>query len=419
MRTASTPLRANAVAMLAIPVLAFFLSVNAPAQTFSVLHNFGVLQNDGNIPYSGLTLDPAGNLYGTTMEGGTYGFGTVYRLSPAGNGSYQETVLYSFKGGPSDGANPHAPLLRDGAGNLYSTTVAGGISANICNPGVPSPGCGVVFKLSPTASGEWNETVLFKFNGANGGNPFSGLVVDSKGNVYGTTLLGGSNGLGTVYQLSRTSSGLKQTVLHNFTGGADGAEPFIDCETLALDSKGNVYGSTYKGGAANAGTVFRLTQQASGTWVGQILYTFKGGADGNEAFSGVILDKSGNVYGTTLLGGSTNNGTVFELNAANNYAKTILHNFSLGDPAETFPNGLIFDASGNLYGTTEYAVFKLTPGPTGWTETALWSDLSGQGGGNTMFAPVTMGPDGSLYGTTIWGGEAGSTTGGTAFKLAP
>jgi uncharacterized repeat protein (TIGR03803 family) len=418
MRISKTQLVVRCAATILTLMLSLIFALNAQSETLKVLHNFDVSAGDGNIPYSGLVEDAAGNLYGTTLEGGAHGFGTVYRLSPTSGGDYEETILYSFKGGPADGANPHAPLFRDSAGNLYSTTVAGGINAAACNSGVPASGCGIVFKLTPTTTGEWTETVLHRFTGTDGGSSYSGLVRDAAGNFYGATLLGGGKGLGTVYQLNPTSTGWKERVLHSFAGNADGAEPFVNCTTLALDGHGNLYGSTYVGGAADAGTVFKLTRQTSGAWTERILHTFQGGADGAKPLAGVILDKSGNVYGTTTLGGSGKYGTVFKLTAANDYAKTILHNFSLSDVAVAYPNGLIFDASGNLIGTTEYAAFKLTHESTGWSESLIW-DWNNALDGVQIFAPVMMDAQGNLWGTTTWGGTAGDTTGGVAFELVP
>jgi uncharacterized repeat protein (TIGR03803 family) len=409
-------------------LLTFFLILThvarAQAQTIEILHNFGVNGGDGDVPYSGLVEDGAGNFYGTTAAGGAHGFGTVYRLSPDGSGGFTETILYSFKGGSTDGNFPHASLFRDSAGDLYGTTVTGGIVAPGCNVGgLSSPeGCGIVFKLTPIPTGQWTETVLHRFSGSDGGNAFSGLIRDAAGNFYGATVSGGSKGLGTVYKLSPTPTGWKETVLHSFMGNPDGALPFVDCATLAMDDRGNIFGSTYVGGADNAGTVFKLSPQTTGAWTEKILYAFKGGSDGKQAFSGVILDKNGNVYGTTSQGGAggANGGTVFKLSAANNYAKTTLHNFTLKDPAKTFPNALIMDGKGNLYGTTGYALYKLAPGITAWTETVFWKwdSLEVQNGLN-LFAPVLMDSHGNFYGTTTWGGQAGSTTGGVAFKVAP
>jgi uncharacterized repeat protein (TIGR03803 family) len=390
------------------------LLVSTQAQTVDIIHKFDGALGEGTLPYSGLIEDAAGNFYGTTYDGGAHNFGTVYRLSLNSSGGFTETILYSFKGGSTDGAEPHSSLFRDSAGNLYGTTLTGGIVGSTCNAGnFASPiGCGIIFKLSPTTTGQWTETVLHRFSGPDGGNSFTGLVRDASGNFYGATIAGGSKGLGVIFKLSLSSTGWKETVLHNFTGGTDGALPFIQCATLAMDAAGDLYGSTYRGGAANAGTVFKLSPPVTttGLWTETILYTFKGGSDGSEPFTGVILDKSGNVYGTTTFGGTAGNngGIVFELTAANGYAKTVLHNFSrLSDPAEDFPNAITFDASGNLWGTTEYALFKLTHGTGGsWTETVPWN-----WNGFTGFTPVIIDSHGNVWGTVTWGG--------VAFKVVP
>ena len=295
--------RSRLVSTMTTAMLALVMAQTSVAQTLKVLHNFGVAAGDGNLPSGPLLKDAAGNLYGLTSAGGAHNFGTVYRLSPTSTGNFQETILYSFKGGSVDGAQPQGPLFRDSAGNLYGVALAGGTNATVCT--ASTPGCGVVFKLTPAASGTWTETVLHRFTGTDGGNPYSGLVQDSKGNFYGATAVGGSNGMGTVYKLSLTSTGWKETVLHGFAGGTDGAEPLMFQTTLALDGHGNIYGSTLRGGgAASAGTVFELIPQGSGIYAEKILYSFKGGADGAEPLTGVSLDQGGNVYGGALKGGT-------------------------------------------------------------------------------------------------------------------
>jgi uncharacterized repeat protein (TIGR03803 family) len=381
-------------------MLTLVLAAGAQTPTLKLLHNFGVTPGDGNIPSGPPLKDTAGNFYGVTSVGGAHNLGTVYRLSPTSTGDFTETILYSFKGGSTDGSLPQGPLFRDNAGNLYGTTLEGGITATVCGPTIPSPGCGIVFKLTPTTTGTWTETVLHRFTGTDGGNPYSGLVQDSKGNFYGATPVGGSKGLGTVYKLSHTSTGWKETVIHSFIGGTDGAQPYLNEMTLALDSLGNLYGSTYRGGAANAGIVFELIPQTTGVFTEKVLYTFKGGSDGSQPFTGVTLDKSGNVYGGTLRGGTNiGSGTVFKLTAANGYAKTVLHNFSISDPAIDLPNTPFLDANGNLWGTTEYALFELSPGSTGWSESVLWVwDHS-----ETLYAPPIMDAEGHFYGTTLSG----------------
>jgi uncharacterized repeat protein (TIGR03803 family) len=407
--------RSQYTVLLVAFLLTLTLGASVQAQTVDIIHKFNVAAGEGSLPYSGLIEDAAGNFYGTTFDGGTHNFGTVYRLSPNSSGTYTETILYSFKGGSTDGAEPHSSLFRDSAGNLYGTTVTGGIVGSTCNAGTfASPiGCGIIFKLTPTSTGQWTEMVLHRFSGTDGGNSFTGLIRDAAGNLYGATIAGGSAGLGVIFKLSLTSTGWRETVLHNFAGGTDGALPFIQCATLAMDASGSLYGSTYKGGAANAGTVFKLSSPTTTTptWTEKILFTFKGGTDGSEPFTGVILDKSGNVYGTTTFGGTggNNGGIVFELTAANGYAKTTLHNFSrFSDPAEDFPNALTMDASGNLWGTTEYALFKLSPGTSGWTETVPWNWESA---GLTGFTPVTLDSHGNVWGTVTWGG--------VVFKVVP
>jgi uncharacterized repeat protein (TIGR03803 family) len=242
---------------------------------------------DGATPYAGLIPDTAGNLYGTTYSGGAHGKGVVFELircSSVASG-YEYKVLYSFTGG-ADGGNPDAALLRDAAGNLYGTAAYGGAG-----------NAGVVFKLSPTGS----ETVLHSFSGADGALPHAGLVRDTAGNLYGTTLVGGAAtgtcnppyGCGVVFKLSPTGT---ETVLHSFTGGADGANPYAG---LAQDAAGNLYGTAAGGGISNAGVVFKLTPTGTET----VLHTFTGGADGSIPVAGLIQDAAGNLYGTAAAGG--------------------------------------------------------------------------------------------------------------------
>jgi uncharacterized repeat protein (TIGR03803 family) len=404
------------VAVLGSIMLTFVLASGAQAQTFQVLHDFGVAAGDGNLPSSPLLKDSAGNLYGTTGFGGAHNWGTVFRLSPTSTGSFTETILYSFKGGSADGAYPQGTLVRDSVGNLYGVTQNGGITGTGCGVTTPNPGCGVVFRLHPTTTGGWAETVLHRFTGTDGGTSFAGLVQDSKGNFYGATSVGGSAGRGTVFKLSHTSTGWKEIVLHSFTGGADGAEPMMFQTALTLDGLGNIYGSAYSGGSStvNAGVIFELIPQTSGAWTEKILHTFQSGADGSEPLTGVILDKSGNVYGTTLKGGTQlGSGVVFKLTAANGYTKTVLHNFNaLTDPARSNAHGVFFDANGNLFGTTEYALYELTPAPTDWTETLLWS-FDGE---VPVYAPAIMDAQGHIWGTTLVGGLA---NGGIAWEFIP
>ncbi|HSZ74946.1 MAG TPA: choice-of-anchor tandem repeat GloVer-containing protein, partial [Rhizomicrobium sp.] len=268
--------------------------------------------NDGAAPEAGLIADSAGNLYGTTMEGGGaecsgYGCGTVFRLSPDNT----ETVLYAFRGG-SDGALPMADLVRDAAGNLYGTTYEGG--GNGCQQGL---GCGTVFKLAPDGT----ETILYSFKGggSDGAYPEAGVVQDSVGNLYGTTVSGGlicvyNQNCGTVFKIAPDGT---ETVLHFFRGESngklDGAFPEAD---LIIDKTGNLYGTTTEGGLGapgGAGTVFRVTLKGTE----KIIYYFGKGSffDSAEPNAGLVSDKTGNLYGTTISGGQGEHtrGTVFEV----------------------------------------------------------------------------------------------------------
>ena len=299
-------------------------TVSSSVGNETVLYSFTGTNGDGAQPTAGLIMDSAGNLYGTTQFGGVTscfsdrippGCGTVFKLDPSGN----ETVLHSFTGTNGDGANPAASLIMDSAGNLYGTTQLGGITSGNCpnsgtNTTAPPPvGCGTVFKLDPSE----HETVLYSFTLTNGdgAQPVAGLIMDSAGNLYGTTPYGGVTsssclvfvtgppippGCGTVFKLDPSGH---ETLLHSFTGtNGDGAQPVAG---LIMDSAGNLYGTV----AASAGTVFRLEPSGHET----VLHSFTGSPDGEDPVAGVIMDSAGNLYGTTYGGGSAGDGTVFRL----------------------------------------------------------------------------------------------------------
>jgi uncharacterized repeat protein (TIGR03803 family) len=244
---------------------------------------------DGAYPGAGVIQDSAGNLYGTTYEGGASESGVVFKLDTTGT----ETVLYSFTGG-ADGGNPEAGVIRDSAGNLYGTTPFGGVS------GVCYAGCGVVFKLDTSGT----ETVLYSFTGgADGGSPNAGVIRDSAGNLYGTTPIGGASGYGVVFKLDTTGT---ETALYSFTGGADGGYPAAG---VIQASAGNLYGTTQAGGVSGSGVVFKLDPAGAET----VLYSFTGGADGGAPFAGLIRNSAGNLYGTAIGGGINNHGVVFRI----------------------------------------------------------------------------------------------------------
>jgi uncharacterized repeat protein (TIGR03803 family) len=283
--------------------------------TYSTLHTFTASAKgtvDGGLPYAGLTFDSAQvNLYGTTAGGGALGYGTVFELSPSGS-SWTETVLYSFAGNPdggSDGDSPLASVVFDSQGNLYGTTNTGG------------SGKGVVFELTPpTGHGApWTESVIFAFTGKSGAYPYAGLTIDSKGNLYGTTAIGGArngpcnptNGCGVAYELISDGNGSwDESVIFTFESGSDGGYPYAG---LVL-SNGNLYGTTVQGGnttgancsyTVGCGVVFELTPPTgNGSWSETVLYDFNGGSDGGFPYAAPMLDSSGNIYGTTSYGGN-------------------------------------------------------------------------------------------------------------------
>jgi uncharacterized repeat protein (TIGR03803 family) len=381
----------SALALVVMFVTAVIGTPAAQAQTYTVLHRF--TGADGANPYAGLVGDSAGNLYGTTSDGGASGYGVVFKVNKTG-----ETVLYSFTGG-ADGAKPLAGLIRDLAGNLYGTTFSGGAS-----------GYGVVFKLDTTGT----ETVLHSFTEKPGGaNPEAGLIQDSAGNLYGTTGGGGASGLGVAFKLDTTGT---EKLLHSFTGGADGESPQAG---LIRDAAGNFSGTTYKGGGASGcgdrgcGVVFKLDTTGTET----VLYSFPGTeADGAYPYSGLIRDSAGNLYGTTYAGGASHNGVVFKLDTTG--TETVLYSFIGGVDGGLPYAGLTRDLAGNLYGTTysggasnNGVVFKLNE--TG--ETVLYSFTGGADGANPR-AGLIRDSAGNLYGTTLSGGTSNQ---GVVFMLKP
>jgi hypothetical protein len=346
------------------------------AWTETILHVFkGKAFNDGEFPAGGVIADASGNIYGTTSYGGTGdcvllgikgGCGTVYEFSPPATkgGAWTYAILYSFKGG-NDGYLPNGDLVFDSTGSLYGSTAFGGGKGTTCDPGYYQY-CGTVFKLTQpkTKGGKWTEQVLHSFaGGTDGANPNGGLVLDKKGVIYGTTQIGGNQdcnfghgevGCGIVFELlPPTTKGRAwgENVIHRFTGGNDGAGPDGD---LIFDAKGSLYGTAATGGSRLNGVVFRLSPTKTGRWTETVLYAFDGGADGTNPGSGVVFDGSGNLYGTTL-GGTVSRGVVFRLeppSRGNSWSLTVLYNFK-GAPDGNHPAAtLAFDSEGDLYSTT-------------------------------------------------------------------
>jgi uncharacterized repeat protein (TIGR03803 family) len=295
----------------------------AGGYTESNLHDFSGTTADGGEPTGDLLVDSAGNLFGTTSIGGSYQAGTVFKLSPAPGGGYSYSILYSFTGTTVDGGQPNGGLVMDSAGNLYGTTMTAAIP-----PGgsINDQGFGTVFKLAPTAGGSYTETTLYVFKGFGGSTPRAGLIMDSAGNLYGTTKLGSGNfgsGYGTVFKLTPDMNGVyTESSLYNFTGGGDGGGPL---GALVMDGAGNLYGTASYGGGGTAnctngcGTIFKLTPATNGNYTETTLYSFAGGSSGGGPAATLIMDAAGNLYGTTFSGnginvtGGADAGNVFEI----------------------------------------------------------------------------------------------------------
>jgi uncharacterized repeat protein (TIGR03803 family) len=323
------------------PGSAYKLTHEQAGWTLSVLTRFGQNGLDGYLPLSGLTLGPDGAFYGTTNLGGGAdggGDGTVYRLNPATSSSH--SVIYRFSG--PDGYRPlEAELTFDSAGYIFGTTSYGG-----------SDGQGTVFELVRNGN-QWTESVIYSFSGlTDGGEPDGKLLFDSAGNLYGTTFTDGDADCtcGVVYELSPSAGSWNIRVLHTFDG-ATGRWPGAG---LVMDTAGNLYGTTTAGGVGNGGTVFELSPSGS-NWNFSTIYTFDNTGHSLEPgpFAPVLVDTSGNLYGTTVYDGAYAQGSVFKLTLTNDgWVLTSLHDFqSSPDGAHPYGN-LVMDASGNIYGTT-------------------------------------------------------------------
>jgi uncharacterized repeat protein (TIGR03803 family) len=370
---------------LAIVLPAIGLGQVTSAPSFTLLYSFQ--GSSGEYPLAGLVRDSSGNLYGTTSEGGAHNLGTVFKVSATDG----ETVLHSFKGGPGDGSFSIASLVRDGAGTLYGTTVDGGAF-----------GFGTVFKLEENG----DESLLYSFGGhaKDGRYPSAGLLMDSAGNLYGTTQEGGAFGFGTIFKLSDG----KETILHSFAGNpTDGQYPV---QGLIRDAKGNLYGATELGGKFNDGTIFELSTSGAE----HVIFSLTGGPGGNYPYGGVVRDSAGNFYCTAAYG-SNQIGVVFKIDSTGK--ETVLHTFGGSDGA--YPSsGLVRDSKGTLYGTTEFGgsfgagvAYSITSSGT----FAVLHNFAGSDGAD-LLTPLVLDSAGNLYGTTTEGGAHGQ---GTVFKIMP
>jgi uncharacterized repeat protein (TIGR03803 family) len=391
------------VAPFAVVVIFLFLAtVSQPAQSqiYSVIYNFTGKGSDGATPYGGPILDRSGNLYGTTYLGGKYGSGSVYKLSRSGS-SWTYSSLYSFKG-VTDAAGPAFGSLAAGADSgLFGSTEGGrefGTAFEIC----ACPG---------------REIIVHRFGvGTDGAQPIGGVVLDAAGNLFGTTSLGGAHGNGTVFEEKRSGDSWTESVIYSFTGGNDGTSPPAG---VTLDTRGNLYGTTSLGGVNGDGVVYELSPSGSG-WKQRVLYTFQGLSDGQNPVGGVVVDPAGNLYGTTFDGGVNGGGTVYELSpSGEGWTFTVLYSFSGGYGG---PYNKLTLAKGNIYGFTNAeganglgSVFKLAPGNGGWTFTDLYDFIGGSDGGSP-YGSVAVDRDGNVFGTAVVGGSQNQ---GVVFEITP
>lgn len=404
----------------------------------SVLCRFDNGSGGGDLQ-GGLVFDQAGNLYGTGTAGGPQDEGVAFELSPTSSGPWTETVLHGFSiAYGKDGGSPNGSLVIDQAGNLFGTASYGG---NGCDA---SGGCGIAFELSKGSSGKWTETIIHEFSaGSDGAFPSGGLITDKDGNLYGVTFDGGGGtgvgcnyGCGTVYELLNTGGQWNETVLYSFQGSNDGSEPQY---TLTFDSAGNLYGATEYGGAlgdclyndyGGCGTVFELTPGTGSQWNESVLWRFSGITDGGEPSAGVLLSASGQLLGETFYGENVGqNGTVFALiPSGGQWSLSTFSAFAESDGSwpET---ALVADSKGNLYGTTAYAgafglgtVFEMTPtAKGGWNEKIIYSFPTG--GHRPLGPDLTEQPSslivdtaGNLYGEAEGGGPKNA---GMVYELSP
>ncbi len=400
---------------LVIVAVTLILATGAWASSESLIYSFGSSSGDGDYPYAGLIADKSGNLYGTTYQGGS-GYGTVFELTLS-NGTWTETLLHTFTGGTTDGEYPDGPLVFDKSGNLYGLTYQGG-----------TYGYGTVFELT-LSKGKWTESLIHSFGGYpdDGSYPYysTGLIFDASGNLYGTTYQGGASNYGSVFQLKLAKGKWTESVLYSFTGVSTGYNPIGG---LVVGEGGYFYGTTYYGGAPyNAGCVYSLFE-SRGIWVEHVILNITGDADGTYPDAGLAIDAAGNLYGPTYEGGAANLGTVFKLTEAKNktWSQTILYSFLGGESDGEYPYyaPVTVDAKGNVYGTTyqggsqsnEGTVWelKLTKGKYEESVLHAFEDNSGDDGYYPRAGLLIF--KGDLYGTTYAGGAHSA---GTVFEVKP
>jgi len=391
------------------------------APTVKTLLNFNT--NEGAEPYGRMVFDVAGNLYGDLSIGGKataknpYPAGALFQLAPpTAKKGWTQAVLYTFTGG-KDGAQPTGGLLADTAGDLYGTTFLGG-----------AEGDGTVFKLFKPAKGKraWRQKILHSFTGADGAQPFAGLIADRNGNLYGVTTAGGQTNQGTVFEL--TAKTFAESVLYSFQG-PEGSTPYGG---LAIDSAGNLFGTASTTSAPPyAGSVFELSPPPAGqtTWSFTELHTFTGGADGGSPQGAMVGNTGGTIYGATFGGTGMGNGTVFELSPSGSsptgYAYQVIFTFSGTEGSNPFGD-LALDSAGRLWGpllnsndvNSSGGLFLLSPPAGGvgtWVQYASYL-FNGTTGGYSPYAGLVLDSTGNGYGTDFTGGNFDV---GTVYKFVP
>jgi len=429
---------------LTVVVLALlFIASSAVAQTENILHRFNPTTADGLNPQSGLVADKSGNLYGTTYQGGTADWGTVYQLKPpaTAGGAWTETILHDFTNN-ADGASPLGSLTFDKSGNLFGTTIYGGV-------GVNGNSNGTVFELSPpaTSGGTWTYKVIASFDdGVVAINPVGGLVFDAAGNLYGTSaggieieLLCGETPCGNVFELQPPAvSGGAWTGKSIYNFGTSGANDGTVPNYVVFGAGGALYGTTSFGGALETGTFYKLTPPATsgGAWTEKILFSFPNNL--GIPSGGLTAGGNGSFFGTAAFTGSSGSGIVFQLippSGGKGWTQSVLYNFTGGSDGSGPVQGVLRDTSGNLYGVANGGanfdpgmclangcgtVYKLSPPAVSggaWTETSLHDFAGGHDGGNPVGRPILL--RGFLFGTTAYAGTPNYGLGGVVYRITP
>ena len=385
--------------------------------TEKVLYSFSG-EADGGGPNGSIVFDASGNAYGTTHFGGITtcggqvggGCGVVFELSQNNNGGWSESPLYAFSDGV-DGGFPNSGVILDKSGNVLGTASTGGNAQ--C-----SIGCGVVYELRKRST--WSESVLHAFTGSDGQFPNAVLLPGAGGALYSTTWYGGTSGNGTVFALTPSGSAWNESVLYIFQGTTDGSAPAAG---VVADAKGNLYGTTYKYDGDNDGVAYELRKASGGSWKDRVLYTFSNNGGGEDPYAGLLGSGKGKFYGTAIEGGTTGSGVAFELvlGAKGHWTEKVLHTFGAAGDGSAPYGGLVADPSGHLFGTTVFGgtsnagtVYELDRARTGsWKERILYS-FGGGSDGEYPSGALALDPSGNLFGAASNGGASGS---GVVFEI--